>query len=224
MVRRSKTFLLLSLSAILFSSCNDPARPGNRRGKPISTTLLCDCKPTHITKDDWRIEFKNGFLPQGPAQEITVTQILSWPEGPEPGPRTPRSGRELELFQIRKAYMQTAFLRVSDCDLHIEISEQPDKNAPRMIVETPGRPEYCQSRTAAFADLQRKGIVLTDLNQELQPPLPVEVIGTAFRDQAHPVWFARGSEKVATLWELHPAEVTLLPLRAVGIDVKPASR
>jgi hypothetical protein len=132
--------LLMSLCA-----CNDPARPGNRVGKAVSENLLCSCEPTHITKDDWRIEFKNGSLPQGEPRETTVAHILSWPEGPEPGPRTPRSGNELVLWRISKAYMQTAFLREGDCDLHVELAELPDKNAPRMIVETPGRPDYCAS-------------------------------------------------------------------------------
>jgi hypothetical protein len=202
---------ILIVVSFLPAGCNDPARPGNKRGKPVDRSLLCACKPAHITKDDWRIEFKNGSLLSGEPQDVTVAAILQWPEGPEPGPRTPRSGRELTLYHVTKAYMQTVFLRKSDCDLHIEISEQPDKNAARMIVETPGAPDYCSARTNAVAELQRHGIAVTDLNQELEAPLPVEVTGIAFRDQAHPVWFARGSDKVATLWELHPAIVKVLP-------------
>jgi hypothetical protein len=80
-----------------------------------------------------------------------------------------------------------------------------------MIVETPGTPEYCSPRSTLFAGLLEKGITVTDVNQEITQPLEVEVKGVAFRDQAHPVWFARGSAKVATLWELHPATVKLLP-------------
>jgi hypothetical protein len=80
-----------------------------------------------------------------------------------------------------------------------------------MIIETPGATEYCPARTQIYAELQRRGISVTDLNQEVTSPVPVEIIGVAFRDQAHPVWFARGSDKVATLWELHPAIVKLLP-------------
>ena len=208
---RHSGWLLVLFSIILASACNDPARPGNRRGKPVSASLLCSCKPTHITKDDWRIEFKNGSLPAAQPQAVTVAEILAWPQAPEPGPRMPRSGRELVLFRIPKAYMQTAFLRESDCDLHIEISASPDKDAPRMIVETPGTTEYCRNRTTMFGDLKQRGITLTDLNQELPQPLAVEVLGAAFRDQQHPAWFARGSSNVATLWELHPAEVKLLP-------------
>ena len=206
----------VGLSAILcsllfLSACHDPARPGKKQGKPINAALLCACKPTHITKDDWRIEFKNGDLPAGEPEQTSVKAILSWPEGSEPGPRTPRSGKELRLYRIPRAYLQTVFFRKSDCDLHLEISETSDKSAPRMIVETPGATEYCPARTQIYTDLQRRGIAVTDLNQELASPLPVQIVGVPFRDQAHPVWFARGSDKVATLWELHPAIVQVLP-------------
>jgi hypothetical protein len=209
MRRRSAVFILSLAYTLAGLGCNDPARPGNRKGKPISTALLCDCKPTHITKDDWRIEYKNGALPALEPEDTTVEAILAWPEGPEPGRRTPRSGQELKMYRIRHAYMQTIFLREGDCDLHVEISEQPDKKAPRMIVETPGTSTYCTARTKMYADLQHHGITLTNLNQELSPPVPVEVEGVAFRDQAHTVWFARGSDRVKTLWEIHPAVVRI---------------
>jgi len=209
MRRTLAVYLLLFAGVLIPSGCNDPARPGNRKGKPISTALLCDCRPTHITKDDWRIEYKNGALPALEPEETTVAAILGWPEGPEPGPRTSRSGPELKMYWIRHAYMQTIFLRKGDCDLHVEISEQPDKKAPRIIVETPGTSTYCAARTKMYADLQLRGIALTDLNQELSPLVPVEVEGVAFRDQAHTVWFARGSDRVKTLWEIHPAIVKI---------------
>ena len=202
---------LTYLSIILLAACNDPARPGKKLAKPLDTTLLCDCKPTHITPDDWRIEFKNGSLPKTDATEISVAGMLGWQQGPEPGRRTARSGRELTLFHVPKAYVQAVFLRKGDCDLHVEVSEQPDKNAPRMIIETPGRPEYCAARTGAYSDLQKRGITITDLAQEIAQPIPAEITGVAFRDESHPFWFARGSEKVSTLWELHPAIVKVLP-------------
>lgn len=202
-------FLIL---ATLFSiACNDPARPGRRTGKPTNPAALCVCKPTHIAKDDWRIEFKNGSLPRNEPVDVTATAIMEWPEGPEPRPRAARSGRELILHRIGKVYLQTVFFRSSDCDLHLEISQESSKDAPRMIVETPGTPEYCSPRSTLFADLQRRGITITDVNQEISQPIPVEVVGVPFRDQAHPIWFSRGSDKVATLWELHPAMVRILP-------------
>jgi hypothetical protein len=200
------------MAALLVSaSCDDPAQPGKNQGKVIEANLLCSCRPTHITKDDWRIEFKNGSLPQGPQQEVTIAAILQWRQGPEPGARTPRSGLELTRCYVQKAYLQSLFLRKSDCDLHMEVSEEPGKNAPRMIIETPGTSEYCEARSNMFEALRRKGITLSDLNQELSPPLSVEITGVPFRDQAHPVWFARGSEKVVTLWELHPAIAKISP-------------
>jgi hypothetical protein len=210
MLGRRSFCTLLVFAMLLCTACNDPARPGNRAGKPTNLAALCVCKPTHITKDDWRIEFKNESLPQTDPAETTTAAILKWPEGQEPGRRTARFGRELILYRIRKAYLQTVFFRNSDCDLHLEISEDVSKAAPRMIVETPGTPEYCQPRSILFTDLQKKGVAITDVNQEINPQ-PVEVIGVAFRDQAHPVWFSRGSDRVATLWELHPATVKLLP-------------
>lgn len=212
MSRSRELSLIICLIVLLFSfGCSDPARPGKKQGKPIETSLLCGCKPTHITKDDWRIEFKNGSLPAENPSSISIAAILAWPQGLEPGPRTPRSGRELALFRVPKAYLQSMFLRKSDCDLHMEVSDLPDKDAPRMIIETPGTTEYCEARTNLYSDLQQRGIKVTDLNQELSQPLPAEIVGTAFRDQSHPIWFSRGSDKVTTLWELHPAIVNLLP-------------
>jgi len=207
-----RRYLAIALFSILLlsTSCNDPARPGSKRGKPIDTSLLCNCKPTHITKDDWRIEFKNGSLPSGEPAEITVGAILSWPDGPEPGRRAARTVRELTLYRVPKAYLQSLFLRRSDCDLHLEVSDEPGKNTGRIIVETPGTSDYCAARSNIAAELKPQGITLTNLNQELAQPIPVEIVGVPFRDQAHPVWFARGSDEVTSLWELHPALVKVL--------------
>lgn len=211
MTLRSSFRGLVILGTLLSVACNDPARPGKRSGKPMNSAALCACKPTHITKDDWRIEFKNGSLPTNEPVDGTVAAILAWPEGTEPSRRAARSGRELTLYRIHKAYLQTVFFRASDCDLHLEISEGPSKVAPRMIVETPGTQDYCSPRATLFAELLRRGITVADVNQELLQPPQVEVVGLPFRDQAHPVWFARGSDKVTTLWELHPAILKLLP-------------
>ncbi|HWY67724.1 MAG TPA: hypothetical protein VNX88_03615 [Terriglobales bacterium] len=209
---RAPTLLpgLLIPVTLFLMACNDPARPGKRVGKATNPAALCVCKPTHITKDDWRIEFKNESLPKAEPVDISAAAILQWAEGPEPGSRSARSGREMALYRVPKAYLQTVFFRASDCDLHLEISEEPSKTASRMIVETPGTQEYCLPRASFFADLERRGITITDVNQELSQPFPVEVIGVAFRDQVHPMGFARGSDRVDTLWELHPATVRVL--------------
>jgi hypothetical protein len=206
---RYRHWALILVATIISTACNDPARPGKRTGGTVNLSALCACKPTHITPDDWRIEFKNGSLPHSEPQETTIAAILAWPAGAEPSRREPRSGKELTVFHVAKAYLQSAFLRKGDCDLHMEVSAEPGKDAPRVIIETPGTAEYCPSRLSMYSDLKKSGFTMTDLSQELKQPLVVEITGVAFRDQTHTVWYARGSAKVATLWELHPAVVKL---------------
>lgn len=141
----------------------------------------------------------------------TVAQILTWPPGPDPTDSTPRTGRELTLYQIATAYLQNARLISFDCDVHLEISDTPDKNAPRVIVETPIDSEYCDNRKALQQALAKHGFQLRYVDNsavaqsELPQALPVSVLGLAFRDFEH----NRGSAEVGTPWELHPAEVTL---------------
>ena len=91
--------------------------------------------------------------------------------------------------------------------MHFEISDTPDKNAPRVIVETPSDAEYCSSRQQLAAGLASgEGLTIgSGKLQEVTPPIPAEVVGLAFLDFEH----HRGSKHVATTWELHPAIVTL---------------
>ena len=140
--------------------------------------------------------------------EITVAQILSWPAGPDPTNTTPRSGRELTLYHISLAYLENARLVTFDCDFHLEISDVPDKNAPRVIVETPIDAEYCPARKDIAAQLLLRGFGIRPVaaaQGELPHSQRVSVLGLAFRDFEH----NRGSVEVGTPWELHPAEVTV---------------
>ena len=96
----------------------------------------------------------------------------------------------------------------ADCDVHFEISPTADKSASRVIVETPVDSEYCTARQNAQAQLAKHGFKLDSQHGgELPLALPVEVLGLAFEDFDH----NRGSAQVATIWELHPATVNLLP-------------
>jgi len=137
--------------------------------------------------------------------------MLTWPPGPDPGNDSPRSGQELVLYHIANAYLENARLINFDCDIHLELSDVPDKTAPRVIVETPIDSEYCPNRQALRAALGQHQFQLEYIGQaaigqaELPQPLPVSVLGLAFRDFEH----NRGSQYVDTLWELHPAEVTI---------------
>jgi hypothetical protein len=73
-------------------------------------------------------------------------------------------------------------------------------------VETPVDSEFCSARQNAQSQLAKHGFKLDSQHGgELPQPLPVAVLGMAFEDFEH----NRGSAQVATLWELHPAIVTI---------------
>jgi len=78
----------------------------------------------------------------------------------------------------------------------------------RVVVETPIETEFCSARKNIQSQLAQHGFQL-DLQHggDLPRALPAEILGMAFEDFGH----KRGSPQVATLWELHPAVVTLLP-------------
>lgn len=149
---------------------------------------------------------KAPSLPNITPQEITVQTILGWPQTPFMAPDAPRSGRELQLFHVSHAFPQNASINPADCDIHMEISQTADKHAPRVVVETPIDAEYCPARRQIQSQLAKHGFQLdVQHGGELPQPLSAEILGMAFEDFEH----NRGSEQVATLWELHPAIVTL---------------
>src|SRR6266481_3969623 len=95
-----------------------------------------------------------------------------------------------------------------DCDVDLEISQTADRNAPRVIVETPVDSEFCSARKNIQSQLAQHGFSLdVEHGGELPQALPADILGMAFEDFEH----NRGSGQVATLWELHPATVNLLP-------------
>jgi hypothetical protein len=135
-----------------------------------------------------------------------VSDILKWPQDAFVAPDAPRTGRELQVFHVANAFVQEASVNAADCDVHFEISQTGDKNAPRVIVETPVDSEYCSARQSAQAQLAKHGFRLDSQHGgELPTPLPAEIRGLAFEDFDH----NRGSAQVATIWELHPAIVTI---------------
>jgi len=98
--------------------------------------------------------------------------------------------KELDIVRVRK------------------VSDVSDKNAARMIVETPFDGEYCSARQNIQAQLKQHGFRLNSRHGgELPQALAVDVVGTAFEDFEHD----RSTTQVATLWELHPAIVNLHP-------------
>src|SRR5580704_19146625 len=169
---------------------------------------LCKCIPIEPDILDFRHLAKHVPIPSIAAQEIGVDTILSWTQDVIVAPDAPRTGRELQVFHVANAFLQEASVNAADCDVHFEISMTPDKRAPRVIVETPVDSEFCAARQNAQSQLAKHGFKLDSQHGgELPQALPVEVLGMAFEDFDH----NRGSAQVATIWELHPATVNLLP-------------
>jgi hypothetical protein len=168
---------------------------------------LCNCTPEEPDTADYRHLAKHVPIPNASAQEIDVDTILSWPQGAPLPTDAPRTGRELQVFHIAKAFVQNVSVISRDCDIHVEISQTPDKTTPRVITEIPVDGEYCSARKSIQAQLSEHGFRLdAQHGGELPQALAAEVLGMAFEDAEH----NRGSPQVATLWELHPATVTLL--------------
>jgi hypothetical protein len=169
---------------------------------------LCKCLPIEPDILDFRHLAKHTPIPEIAAQEIGVNSILSWTQDAFVAPDAPRTGRELQVFHVANAFLQEASVNAADCDVHFEISETADKNSSRVIVETPVDSEFCSARQNAQSQLAKHGFKLDSQNGgELPKALPVEVLGMAFEDFDH----NRGSAHVATIWELHPAIVKVLP-------------
>lgn len=162
---------------------------------------VCGCKPRDEKPTDYRFAAKHIPLPEMQPQTIGVQDMLSWDQSSNPRNDAPRKGRELQLVTIPRAYVQFAWAYRGDCDIHIEISETPDKDAPRAIVETPVDPEYCEARKTLQSALRDHGVELSVLQQEVSNPFPVSVRGLPYQDAKH----KRGSVHVATVWEIHPA-------------------
>ncbi len=166
---------------------------------------ICNCVALEPPALDYRHIAKHVPLPNGTPQEITVATMLSWPQDLIPlPPDAPRTGRELQLFHIAQAWLQYVHVNPEDCDISMEISDTPDVTAPRVVVETPVDSEYCSARQQLQAQLKAHGFTLDQQHGGIVPrPFAVEVLGLAFEDFEH----NRGD--VATVWELHPAIVTL---------------
>lgn len=203
LVRQLSLLTALSLLFIL-ASCGGG---GGQSSRKATQADICNCIPSEPTAKDYRHDAKHVPLPSIAPVETDVSVMLSRAQGAAPAFDAPRSGRELVLFHIARAYLQSAYINTGDCDMHFEISSGPDPNAPRVIVETPGDPEYCTARQHIQAQLATRGFSILGNGSTISPALPVSVLGLAFHDYEH----NRGSAQVATTWELHPAVVTVIP-------------
>jgi hypothetical protein len=193
-----------ALLGLLAGGCNG----GNYGALQPSPEDLCKCIPIEPDILDFRHLAKHVPIPAVAAQEIGVDTMLSWMQDAFVDPTAPRTGKELLVFHIANAFLQEASVNGADCDVHFEISQTADKSASRVIVETPVDSGFCSARQNAQSQLAKHGFRLDSQHGgELPQGLPVEVLGMAFEDFDH----NRGSAQVATIWELHPATVNLLP-------------
>jgi hypothetical protein len=86
------------------------------------------------------------------------------------------------------------------------ISSTSDKNAARVVVETPADSEYCSARQNIQSQLKQHKFQLDSQHgAEIPQALPAQIFGMAFEDFKH----NRGWAQVAKVWKLHPAIVTL---------------
>lgn len=130
---------LLGLASLLQLSCGGHSSNGASMGNgiPASAQDVCNCTDNEPGSSDFRTDAKHVDLPQIGATDIAVADMLKWAVPPEPAFDAPRQGIELQMFHIPNGFLQFAWMNPGDCDLHLEISDSPDKNAPRVIVETP---------------------------------------------------------------------------------------
>ena len=173
---------------------------------------LCKCTP--LDQDvEYRHDEKHVPIPDMTPEEITIDTIYSWPENDPLSIDPPRTGIELQVFHVAAAFVQQVSLNRDDCDIHVELSQTADKNARRVIVETPVDSEYCSARKNLQAQLAKHGFRLDPTHGgELPSALSADVVGLAFLDFDHKaIGLGRGSAQVGTLWELHPAIVNIKP-------------
>ncbi len=174
---------------------------------------ICKCTPLEPDIADYRHAEKHMPIPVMAPTEITIDTIYTWPQTDPGSIDPPRTGVELQVFHVAVAFLQEVSINPEDCDVGFEISQTADKNARRVIVETPVDTEFCSARKNIQSQLAQHGFRLdAQHGGELPQALPADVIGMGFLDFDHSaIGLQRGSAQVATLWELHPATVSLLP-------------
>jgi len=173
---------------------------------PLQPKDLCNCVPFEPDTLDYRHAAKHVAIPNVAPIETDIPMILAWPQDLALPPDAPRSGRELQVFHVAQAFLQNASVNSGDCDIHLEISASASKSAPRVVVETPVDANFCPARQSIQSQLQQRGFTLDATHGgEIPTAIPADVTGLTFEDFEH----NRGSAQVATLWELHPAQVTL---------------
>ncbi len=141
----------------------------------------CSCEPEVSPKGEFRYESKHVRLPKTPAEEITIEQITDWIPQYFPGETfSPETPRQDR--ELRLFHISHAFLQaawINRRDCDFHLEISPNEKKDSFRI-------------------------IVEMK-----PLPVEVVGLAFQDNAEP----RGSSKVNSLWEIHPAIVKIVSPR-----------
>ena len=117
--------------------------------------------------------------------------------------------RENEIVSIT-GYAWIIKLSSDDCDIHLELSETNDRAASRVIAEIPNTKEYCNLHAKILSDLvnkyhlHKKKEYHFDKTDNGGEPIKINVTGFLFWDSGHPTNKSHGSDKVGSVWELHP--------------------
>jgi hypothetical protein len=208
-VKQATLAIVLVLFAVpwLVESCSSL----NSATGEIQPKDLCKCVPLELGLE-YRHAEKHVPIPAMTPVEITIDTMYGWPQTDPGSIDPPRTGVELQVFHVTTAYLQAVSTNSQDCDVVFEISQTPDKTARRVIVETPVDSEFCSARKNIQTQLLQHGFTLdVEHGGELPQALPANVMGLAFLDFDHSqIGLSRGSAEVQTLWELHPAIVSLL--------------
>jgi hypothetical protein len=210
LLRRTFAFAALALAVGFAFSCASVNNLGQTGGQ-LEPADLCKCAPLDQGLE-YRHDEKHVPIPDVPPEEVTIETIYSWPQNDPLSLDPPRTGVELQVFHV-SGFVQEASVNSEDCDVHMEISETADKSGRRVIVETPVDSEFCSARKNLQTQLAKHGFRLDATHGgELPQALSADVVGLAFLDFDHSaIGLGRGSTQVGTLWEIHPATVTLKP-------------
>src|SRR5215467_10288216 len=135
---------------------------------------LCKCTPLD-QGIEYRHDEKHVPIPNMAPEEITIDTVYSWPENDPGSLDPPRTGVELQVFHIAVAFVQEVSVNSDDCDIHVEISQTANKDARRIIVETPVDSDYCSARQNLQAHLPKQAFKLDPTHSgELPAGLPAD--------------------------------------------------
>jgi hypothetical protein len=167
------------------------------------------CVPTTATHERWAMKTRpTPAVMPATVRTLTVADLVAWdvPALLAKRAEVPVDLRERQVYQLT-GYVRLAKLSADDCDIHLQLSDDPDGDGDEAIVELP--PNQPTAR-AALAQILGRPIHTTPLRLAGADAIRIQVTGFAFLDLAHATatpskrGHAHGTAAVATLWELHP--------------------